>query len=107
MMLNGIAIKSRISKKIFMRNVQTIQRLYNAALSRRLFGTNQPLLEYNKEFEKFKLKQAKMQCDDGRPTYLKAGARDKALFNFTVALLLFNTMISLYSYGKLFLSFYR
>ncbi|XP_011864566.1 PREDICTED: uncharacterized protein LOC105560243 [Vollenhovia emeryi] len=38
-----------------------IQRVYAAALLRRSFCTNQPLAECNKAFEKFKLKQAKMQ----------------------------------------------
>ncbi|XP_012540422.1 uncharacterized protein LOC105838991 [Monomorium pharaonis] len=95
-MFNGIVVKSNISK-MFVKNMREIQRINNAPLLRRLFGINQPLLESNKAFENFKLQQAKMQCDDGLPVYLKAGVRDKILFNFTVALLFFNTSLSIYT----------
>ncbi|XP_071572156.1 cytochrome c oxidase subunit 7A1, mitochondrial-like [Temnothorax nylanderi] len=96
MILNGVVIKSGIPK-MFVRNVRKIQRMYSAPILRRSFGTNQPLAECNKAFEKFKLKQAKMQCDDGLPVYLKGGMRDKILFNITLALLLLNTLQSIYT----------
>ncbi|KAK2587492.1 hypothetical protein KPH14_003193 [Odynerus spinipes] len=42
-----------------------------------------------KAMQKFKLKQAKMQRDDGLPTYLKGGFRDKVLFNITLILFIY------------------
>ncbi|XP_011163785.1 cytochrome c oxidase subunit 7A1, mitochondrial [Solenopsis invicta] len=96
MMLNGVVITSRISR-IFMKNMRKIQRSYNTSLLRKSFSTNQSFQECNKTFENFKLKQAKMQCDDGLPVYLKGGTRDKILFNFTLALLFFNMTQSIYT----------
>ncbi|XP_018370833.1 PREDICTED: uncharacterized protein LOC108766180 isoform X2 [Trachymyrmex cornetzi] len=58
-MLHGVAIKPGRISKMFKWNMHKI-RVYNALLPRKLFGTNQSLVEC-KEFQKFKLKQAKMQ----------------------------------------------
>ncbi|CAL1684762.1 unnamed protein product [Lasius platythorax] len=96
--MNGITV-SRISNMLLIRNVQKI-RFYNAPLLQKSFSTNQPLPFYretSKAFQKFKLKQARMQCDDGFPVYLKAGIRDKILFNITLAMLLYNTVGSIYT----------
>ncbi|KAL0109611.1 hypothetical protein PUN28_014573 [Cardiocondyla obscurior] len=78
---------------MFAKNIRTVRRIY--VLSLRKFHTDQPFADCNKAFEKFKLKQAKMQCDDGLPVYLKAGVRDKILFNVTLAMLLVNTILSI------------
>ncbi|KAL6447980.1 hypothetical protein ACFW04_000195 [Cataglyphis niger] len=98
---------SRISKMLFLRNVQKI-RFYDTPLLQRSFNTNQRRFFYeddSKAFHNFKLKQAKMQCDDDLPVYLKSGARDKILFNFTIGLILCNTLTSIYAIKELFRSF--
>ncbi|KYN40383.1 hypothetical protein ALC56_05328 [Trachymyrmex septentrionalis] len=92
-MLNRVAIRSGISK-MFKWNMHKI-RMYNALLSRRLSGTNQSLVDC-KEFQKFKLKQVKMQCDDGLPVYLKRGIPDKIVFYLISGSVIINTILSLY-----------
>ncbi|KAI4489856.1 hypothetical protein M0804_004038 [Polistes exclamans] len=53
------------------------------------------LIKNTKSFQKFKLKQARMQRNDGVPVFLKAGLRDKILFNLTLGLVLFETIESI------------
>ncbi|XP_018370832.1 PREDICTED: cytochrome c oxidase subunit 7A1, mitochondrial-like isoform X1 [Trachymyrmex cornetzi] len=94
-MLHGVAIKPGRISKMFKWNMHKI-RVYNALLPRKLFGTNQSLVEC-KEFQKFKLKQAKMQCDDGLPVYLKGGIRDKIVFYILSSVVFVNTILSVYT----------
>ncbi|KAG7203239.1 hypothetical protein KM043_010339 [Ampulex compressa] len=54
-----------------------------------------------KALQKFKLKQARMQRDDGRPVYLKAGIRDKILFNATAVMVLAAALRSIYIIWKI------
>ncbi|KAM0733076.1 Cytochrome c oxidase subunit 7A2, mitochondrial [Formica fusca] len=104
--MDGVII-SRVSNMLLLRNVQKI-RFCDIPLLQRSFNTNQTRFFYednSKTFQNFKLKQARMQCDDGLPVYLKSGTRDKILFNFTLALLLCNTIASIYGIREMFRKF--
>ncbi|KAL6265160.1 hypothetical protein P5V15_005245 [Pogonomyrmex californicus] len=81
---------------MFIKNVR--KHMYNASLLRRSFTH----VECNKALQKFKLKQAKMQCADDLPVYLKGGLRDKILFNITLAMLFCNTLQSVYIFKGFF-----
>ncbi|CAK9807609.1 hypothetical protein ANTPLA_LOCUS5438 [Anthophora plagiata] len=61
---------------------------------RRFISTGKPRLISDKQFQKLKMKQAKMQCEDDLPVYLKCGTRDKILFGITAAAVLINTFRS-------------
>ncbi|KAH0955962.1 hypothetical protein HN011_008638 [Eciton burchellii] len=81
----------------FIKDTRKIQRLYTTALLlRRSFNINRPVyLQCNKPFQKFKLKQTKMQCDDERPIYLKKGLSDKIIFILMIVYVLYNTYNSI------------
>ncbi|XP_014215623.1 cytochrome c oxidase subunit 7A-related protein, mitochondrial [Copidosoma floridanum] len=69
--------------------------------NRRYFHSKGILFKENELFEekpdfvkKLKLKQAKMQKDDGVPVFLKNGLRSKILYNFTLIMTIISTCYS-------------
>ncbi|KAL2744752.1 hypothetical protein V1477_007294 [Vespula maculifrons] len=68
--------------------------LQASILQHRYLGTSTYLastpVKDTKAFQKFKLKQAKMQRDNNVPVYLKAGFRDKVLFNVSLGVFSIN-----------------
>ncbi|CAK9822154.1 hypothetical protein ANTRET_LOCUS744 [Anthophora retusa] len=70
-------------------------------LQHRFISTGKPRLITDKQFQRLKLNQAKMQCEDNLPVYLKCGTRDKVLFGITVAGVVFNTFHSFKSMKRL------
>nr|XP_033339735.1 uncharacterized protein LOC117228141 [Megalopta genalis] len=64
----------------------------NTVLLRQTFYTGYAKFISDKAFQKFKLQQAQMQCDDGRPSFLKLGLRDKILYWTTLGLTTYGTV---------------
>lgn len=53
------------------------------------------------KFNRLKEAQKKFQCDDGLPVHLKGGFKDKALYQFTLLLMLFGIGMSVETLWKL------
>ncbi|KAL2728792.1 hypothetical protein V1478_006424 [Vespula squamosa] len=76
---------------ILLRNIfknRWMKSSHTSVSQHRYLGTSTYLastsIKDTKSFQKFKLKQARMQRYDNVPMYLKAGFRDKVLFNITL-----------------------
>ncbi|KAI4502060.1 hypothetical protein M0802_002742 [Mischocyttarus mexicanus] len=90
---------SNILKTRWMKSSQISVPKYRFFFTSTYFAST--MIKNTKSFQKFKLKQARMQRNDGVPIYLKAGLRDKILFNLTLGLSLFGVIDSIQTIREL------